>query len=306
MPAPVLAALDLSEGVELSYALIARIADDVGARALAIKGRVNEAHRLRRPRASADADVLVEPGGLDRIVDALMDVGWRKVPTPTVPPAFGYHSVTLDHPQWPCELDLHDRFPGFLADPAEVFDVLWTERTFVTAASVAIPATGLYGSALVMALHALRTPSDQRNGLELAGLVERLESRKIDPHRLLTLAEATGSVATARPFLESLGLRLSPIDEHDSGWQQWELRRSVGQTRNVGWLVALRRTPPWRWPELAVTVLLSTEPMLRRYYPEAPPGARGLWLARWWRLKRGIRDLPQAVRAARRLSAIGR
>jgi len=293
-------ALELHEGVELGYAVVARIADDLGARALAIKGRVVEAQGLRAPRASADADLLVEPTRRDDVVAALVELGWRKVPAAPIPSPFGSHSVTLTHPQWPCELDIHDHFPGFLADPADVFDALWAERTDVTVAGVAVPATGLHGSALVMGLHALRTPNDPRNGRELTGLIERLSPERLDLERLRSLASVTGCLVTARPLLTSLGLQFADSDhERDPRVREWEVRRSTGQIRNLGWLLALRRTPPWRWPALLPGILLSSEPALRRNFPQAPAGARGLWTARWWRLKRGVRDLPAGIRAAR-------
>lgn len=306
MASPASAALQLSEGVELGYALVARVADNVGARALAIKGRVNEAHGLRRRRASADVDVLVEPARLADLVGGLIAAGWREAPSPPVPPTFGFHSVTLVHPSWPCEIDVHDRFPGFLAAPEDVFDELWSERTFVLAGGVAVPATGLYGTALVMALHALRTPADPRNARELAGLVERLSTRPLDRSQLSRLASATGCLATARPFLQQLSIDHSLSGGTNADLAQWELRQTIGQTRNVGWLVALRRTPPWRWPALVLRVLLSNEAMLRKFYPQAPPGRRGLWLARWWRLKAAVRDLPRAVSAARRVRTLSR
>jgi hypothetical protein len=296
------AALTLAEGVELGYALIARVADDIGARAIAIKGLVNEAHRLRAPRDSVDVDILVEPARHADLVSALLAIGWTAAPTAAAPPAFGAHSVALHHPAWPCEVDLHDRFPGFLADPVDVFEVLWAGHTFVVAGGVAVPATGLHESALVMALHALRTPGEPRNARELVDLVTRLASRGVDADRLRALAAATGCLTTARPFLVALGVSTQRPDADDPLVMQWELRRSVRQTRNLGWLVALRRTVPWRWPGLLVATFLSSEPLLRQYYPQAPAGRRGLWLARWWRLKAAVRDLPRALRVARRIS----
>jgi len=293
--------LTLAEGTELSYALVARAADEIGARVLAIKGRVNEAHGLRLPHVSADVDVLVEPARLRDVVTALVVAGWQQRPTPSVPSPFGAHSVTLFHPQWPCEIDVHDRFPGFLADPDDVFDALWLERTDVVLGHVAVPVTGIHGTALILALHALRNPRASRSDRELTGLIERAECRGIDPARLRALSEATGCAATARPLLAALGVDPGPATTENREFQQWELRRTVGPIRNLGWLVAARRTPPWRWPALAVRVLLSNEPMLRHNYPEAPPGNRGLWLARWWRFKLAIRDLPTALRAARAL-----
>jgi hypothetical protein len=306
MPDPATSSLTLAEGVELGYALVTRAADDVGARVLVIKGLVNEAHGLREPHVSADVDVLVEPTRLQDVVAGLCSHGWTRVPLPPVASPFGAHSVALAHARWPCEIDVHDRFPGFLADPSQVFETLWEDRADVTLGHVHVPATGLHGTALILALHALRTPHASRSERELAGLVRRAESRGIGPGRLLTLAEATGCTTTARPLLAALGVDPGPSAAADRAVQEWELRRLIGPTRNLGWLIAARRTPPWRWPALLLRVLLSTEPMLRHHYPQAPPGRRGLWLARWWRLRLAVRDLPRAVRAARRLAKVSR
>ena len=298
MPAP---SLELAEGIELGCALTARVADDIGARALAIKGLVNEAHGLREPRPSADVDLLVEPGRHADVVDALLAAGWRRAPTPPAPPAFGYHSVTLNHPSWPCEIDVHDRFPGFLADPADAFETFWVGRTFIVAAGVAVPAPGLCESALLMALHALRAPTDPRNSRELIDLVTRLSARPVDLDRLRSLAAETGCLATARPLLVALGIDVPPADRNDPRLVEWELRRTAARTRNVGWLVALRRASPVHWPALLWSILLSNEPMLRLRYPQAPPGRAGVWLARWWRTRTAVRDLPRAMRLARRI-----
>jgi hypothetical protein len=301
MPIASETSLELGEGVELGYALVARAAENIGARALAIKGLVGETHRLRKPRASADVDVLVEPDRSEDLVDTLVRAGWHRTPTSVVPTPFGSHSVTLNHPHWPCEIDVHHRFPGFLADRTTTFDALWAEHTFIVAAGIAVPATDLYGTTLVMALHALRTPSDSRKRHELFGLVGRLPRRHFDPERLRRLASTTGCLATARPFLQAVGVDTSAADTRDPAVAEWELRQTVTQTRNLGWVSAVRRTPPWRWPGIILKVLLADEAMLRHYYPHAPAGRRGLWLARWWRLKLAVRDLPQAIRIVRRL-----
>ena len=71
--------LDIDEGVPLGYALIARLAGVNGIPVLAIKGPTLERLGLRLPHRSVDVDVLVEPGRLGDLLDALGDVGWTRL-----------------------------------------------------------------------------------------------------------------------------------------------------------------------------------------------------------------------------------
>ena len=71
--------LRAEEAVPLLHALIARAADDLGVRVLAIKGPVVALQGLREQRTSADVDVLVHPRDLEPLVDGLVALGWRRV-----------------------------------------------------------------------------------------------------------------------------------------------------------------------------------------------------------------------------------
>ncbi|MCW5950830.1 MAG: nucleotidyltransferase family protein, partial [Propionibacteriaceae bacterium] len=194
------------EAIELAYALTMEAADRVGARALAIKGLVSSFHGLRPARTPADVDILVEPDGFPAFARQLQTWGWRirlgeftDFPVP-------HHSVTYIHDQWPCDIDAHHRFPGFLAPPGEVFDTLWERHHLLPAAGRMIPMTDWTGSATITALHSVRsTPDNPRHSDELHKLLD-LAPTWTQAHRsdLATLALATGCVQS----LEAIWPRL--------------------------------------------------------------------------------------------------
>ena len=73
-----------------------------------------------------------------------------------------------------------------------------------------------------------------------------------------------------------------------------------GTTAGVSWLLRLRSAPVIRWPALVPEMLLGREDRLRDRFPQLPAGRGALWLARWWRLRAAVRDLPAAYAAIRR------
>lgn len=295
-------ALAQPEGVALAHALLARLARDCGVRALAMKGPVSAHHGWREPRVSADADLLVEPRGLEPLVARLEELGWERKP-------YGAdHSVTLRHPLWPCELDLHGRFPGFLADADDAFDALWRTRSTIELAGYPQPCTGPEASAVVAALHALREPEHGRHQHEVEQLVQRLAQRSRTRAGIEAVARETGALRTLAPLLDRLGWSPAAEDAtlHAQAYAAWELRRATGGTSGVGWLVRLRCTPVRHWPALVPKIALGEQDRLRERFPAAPEGVRGLWLARWWRLRTAVRDLPAAIAATRRYSRTSR
>jgi hypothetical protein len=291
-----------AEGVPLSYALLDRIGRDVGTRTLAIKGPVPAAWGLRSPRESGDADVLVEPAGVDLVCEALTGLGWSVKPVPAAAPASSLHSDTLRHPQWPNEIDLHFRYPGFLVAPQVAFEALWRERRPVEIAGREVAATGPLGSALVLALHALREPDDPRNRDELADLVQRLRERP-DQHRdLVAFAEESGATGAVLPLFERLGCAPDgdvPLAQREA-LATWRLRLDARSAPGADLLVELGRTPAWRWPALAARVVLGDATNLRRRYPAVAATRFGLARARLCRIRDMVGDLPGALRVAQR------
>lgn len=289
--------LDLDEGVPLGYALVARIAADHEIPVLAIKGPTLSQLGLRAPRRSLDIDVLVDPARLNELLGALSRAGWGRFAAggpsgQVIPP----HSVPLTHESWPAEIDVHHYFPGFLADPAVVFGVLWRDRTVVDLAGQQVVVPSRPASAAVALLHLLR--GGARRERELDQLVSHL-SAALSPDEGRTLAQLAAETAadgTLAPALGRLGLaRTDHLETSEPANAAWELARRSGGAHTVGWLLTFRHSPVHTWPRLAWRALWLTETELRTRYPGARPGQLGLagmWLSRWWT---GLRALPRAV-----------
>ncbi|RJS45382.1 nucleotidyltransferase family protein [Nocardioides cavernaquae] len=291
--------LSQTEALELLPVLVASVAEQIGARVLLIKGAVVTGHGLRAPRLSDDVDFMVEPARFEDLVARLTELGWR-IPGGDVPSVLDVrHSEAMRHEHWVCELDVHRMFPGFFADDADVFEALWADRSMITLGGIDLPAAGLAGSIVIAALHALRVPDMPRHVVELDQLQTYLRDRASDQTlaEVLALIQVTGSAVPLAPLMPSLGS--VPADESDADrhqLQQWRLHAAKGDTRAVAWLQELRRQPWWRWPFAILRALLgASEWDLRKNNPQAPPGRRGVWLARWWRLRDVVPQLPKAI-----------
>jgi hypothetical protein len=292
--------LALSEAVPLAHALVDRVARDADVRVLFIKGPTAEEQGLREPRTSLDVDALVDPGRRHVLADRLTGLGWVDEHPYTSPTVLPMHSLTHRHRAWPCELDLHDRFPGFFADPQEVFERLWAGRTTVTVAACESPCPEPAGQALVLALHALRDPHHAAKVHELDDLAHRISRTATEDslRHLAELARDLGAADTAAPFLDRVGAppvgrgTTAPADLHD-----WRLRTQPADATAVSWVHELRRLPWYRWPGYLWYAATLSDVELRLAEPNLPPGRLPLLRARARRLRRGLAALPKAVRS---------
>jgi hypothetical protein len=298
--------LQQQEAVLLAHALVARLADRVGARVLFIKGPTAVALGVRPDRRSTDVDALADREGFATLCAGLTDCGWqpRNPDTGlrhTADLAFE-HSAHFIHPRWPCDLDVHFSFPGFLAPEAEVFDSLWATRTTVEVAERAVLSPSPAGQALVVALHALRDPDKPASQHDLSHLQARLTTWPPDDlAELSDLAMATGASGSAAPFLETVGARVPTGDPRLAArLADWRARQQ-GFGRSTMWLVELRRSP---WREKPGTLRRAVLPP-RAYLVSSHLAAdlsRGrvvlLHVRRW---VRAIASMPGALRRAARL-----
>ena len=80
--------------------------------------------------------MLIEPSGFDVFVAAIEHAGWRERASTLAGSVFTTHSRTFVHRDWPCDLDVHRFFPGFLAEPETVFDELWRRHEAIEVAQL--------------------------------------------------------------------------------------------------------------------------------------------------------------------------
>ena len=278
---------------------MARVAEDAGIRVLFIKGPILAMQGLRPERPSVDVDVLVDPSRFDEMQERLREVGWRIEVPSTGPHVMTFHSKAYRHDNWPCEIDVHDRFPGFFADPQDVFEALWARRTTATIAGRDVPCPDVLGNAAIAALHSLRDPSYERSRRDLAFMTEVL-GEGLDQGQLRELAElavATGASDTLRPFLDAIGApMLGEGATPTKDLEAWQIRTSSSGVKTVAYVYQLKHAPKRQWLPILWHGLVLTEAEIRRSQPDAAPGAWGLFKARVRRLRWGLADLPRAAR----------
>lgn len=143
-----------SVGIRFSHAALQALAEDHGVDLLHIKGPAIDATLLDGPRDSIDADVLVRPSHVARLLDAMHRHGWSTQYRFEDGSAFE-HASTLVHPIL-APVDVHRRFPGIDADPSAAFDRLWADRHDADLAGVVCPVPSVTAQRVLLIVHAAR------------------------------------------------------------------------------------------------------------------------------------------------------
>jgi hypothetical protein len=150
------------EAVALASAYVCQLARYRSIRALLIKGQTGERHGLRAPKDSADVDVLVDPIAFDALRTVLVEHGWIRRQDSFRGQRDAPHSVTLMHASWPCDIDLHRFFPGFLGEPQVTFDELWGRSEVAEIGHCPCFVTDKASTALILILNELRADDQAR------------------------------------------------------------------------------------------------------------------------------------------------
>ncbi|MFC8682655.1 hypothetical protein ACFT30_14145 [Microbacterium ureisolvens] len=291
--------LRLGEAIELGHALMQHDATGRGIRVLFIKGPAMHRHGLRGERVSTDIDVLVEPARFGEFCDAAIESGWRERPGSFISRRTTLHSRTFVREGWPCDLDVHGYFPGFLADPSTVFDALWERRESMAFAHHDCDIPDRVGGLLILALHCLRGASiERRHADELEQLV-RVDLTAAERADAASLALATGSAATLETVLPRLGIEATPPGDElkSAALREWRERVAAGSHGAYFWLRAFREA---RWSERPTIVWRAVWPTRRDLLtgrPETVDTVAGRVRARAARWARGVRSAPGGVAA---------
>ncbi|WP_087873001.1 nucleotidyltransferase family protein [Arthrobacter globiformis] len=285
--------LSISEGVFLGHALVARVAETLGIRAFFIKGPASIMQGLRLPKVSVDVDVFVAPADLQSLLAGLHQRGWRKRVAEEDERVFHKHSVTLNHPAWPCHIDIHFRFPGMEKDPADAFDVMWarTEVLEIAGRGVRVPTKEL--GIVLLALHALRAPHLHVSQQELAFLKD-LSTREALGPAIHEISEATEALAAVRPFLEEIlpGHAAVEWPEASTEWRNRLFSREPGSAR----IIALLNAPSRDKLQMLRAALLPPDTVYLSQDPSidlSPKGRVRAYIDRW---KRFLRASPRLLR----------
>ncbi|WP_431796131.1 nucleotidyltransferase family protein [Microbacterium enclense] len=268
-----------SAAVDLLAPVLHHVAAANGIRVLSIKGSVLSEQGLREPRQPSDVDILVDPLRFDDLVVLLRAAGWmdrdRKVlvPLPASGTVLAPHARTLEHPNWPCQLDLHRYYPGFLRSAAAVFDHLWGARVIVEIAHAGCGVPAPPDHWILAALHALRSgDDDQLSELEVAA-ARVFAGRQ---SALLARAEVLGAVGPLGDSLERLtGLRPEVPESEQELLTAWQRRIAdpeslpeafIEQFRAARGLTRLQFAARQAWPT----------PRSARAFHDVGPGPLGL------------------------------
>ena len=291
----------LAASTLLLTAAVARVAALSGVRLVVIKGIAATEYRLRRPRLSSDVDAMVSPDDYDAFIATLEERGWvRRAHDPDTD-TFPLHSVSLYHPGWAADIDLHFRYPGIEVPTSDVFELLWAQRTTIWCGNQPVLIPGLADSIMIGAVHAIRSIWSEPHRAELDYLVRRC--RRMDSGLLVARARELGALATARPFLERL-LPLHSDIEWGEASEEWRVRTEFPEAIDRRALLWKRASSRERLTKLRhalfppVSALVKQTTRSRLQPTELVAG----YLARWARglkvLPRGLVTLARAPRRA--------
>ncbi len=235
-------------GVQFSHACLQVLADDHGVDLLHIKGPAVDETLLDRktvqdpdtqesveetiPRSSVDADVLVRPSHVTRLIEAMSRHGWRMAFDFVDGSAFE-HASTWEHPSFE-HVDVHRQFPGIGLDREAAFDILWRARHATLIAGLSCPVPDTTAQRLILILHAVRggelQHSDIANSWTRASDEQRRDVERLaaDLHAQVALAAATGHLDDYRDARE---------------YDLWKVLSTGDRSRTRLWLARVKAQP---------------------------------------------------------------
>lgn len=213
--------------VRLGHAAVQHVARLAGVDLLHIKGESLDQSLVHPGRRSTDVDVLVRPEHVDRLLEALVAAGYRAVGRFATSSPFE-HSATLRHKHWGL-LDVHRTFPGIGLPPHDAFDLLWRERSAAVIADVDCATPDVDTQALILLLHAARSPDDKQAARDVRHVWDDADSArraKLRDRAQLMEAQVAFGVAV-RDVTDAANPedRLWSLVSHESGrLDEWRAR----------------------------------------------------------------------------------
>ncbi|MCS5716767.1 nucleotidyltransferase family protein [Herbiconiux sp. CPCC 205763] len=284
----------------MAAALSAHVAECSGIPLLLIKGPVLAEQGLRNPRGYADVDVWIPTHDSDAFVALLAKRGWHERGPNWFTDRVGSHSITLINDRWPCDIDVHFRFPGFLAPDEVVFGELWRTRSSMVLAGREVAVTGRASSAAILALHSIRQQWDRSKEYELEFLIEVVSEDDALIDEIVDVAAIGGASETLKPLFERLGATAKPgYLASDRELQEWHNRRAH-RSRTGQWLGYLKSLPARKWPREFVIVVWPPTELFLQDHPGHQTTAAALFRGRVRRLLKGAAGVGHIIIARTR------
>ncbi len=252
-------------------------------------------------RASVDVDVLVPPEEWDRTVEKLTSRGFIATHEgsregETAPHSMEFHRE--DEELGRHSIDLHRYFPGIELPASDAFEVLWAETVADVQAGVPVWFPSLRARALVVGLHAARSPGVRRTLDDLTRMAEWADTNGWEP--VVSLARGLEALPALRAGLELLPDGPAVVERaglsNVTVTPEWALM-SHHAGRTALRLEELREAPWHQRPGQVARWVVPSPTMMRIRDPRASEGAWGLTRAYGVRLGQGLRQLPTAIRA---------
>ena len=297
--------LPVGMAIQLAHSAVQALAEDCEADVLHIKGPavddslldtlygVSDAEDGRVDvvaRPSIDADILVRPSHVPRLLEAMHSSGGWTTVTRFQDSSPFEHDATLEHP-FLGHTDVHRWFPGIGCEPETAFDRLWADRHTVHIAGYPCAVPAVTAQRLVLLLHAARGPvdgnADVRRTWDSATPAERAEVERlaVDLKATVALAAATG--------------RLDQV-KGDRSSQLWRLLSSGDSPRLALWWAVVRSArTPWQATRASVRLAVPRRAVLRLRLgrPATRREVIGAYLAQ---ARLGATELGAALRRDRR------
>jgi hypothetical protein len=146
--------------VAMAHAAVQYLATRANTDLLHIKGPALDRDLTWDGRSGTDADILVRPAHLPRLLELLAACSWVQMDSFQTSSSFE-HSATFRHENWGY-VDVHRYIPGIALDPSKAFDVLWEERKtrMIAGHGCAVPSGP--AQILILVLHAARSGGSKR------------------------------------------------------------------------------------------------------------------------------------------------
>lgn len=275
-----------SVGIRFAHAAVQVLADDHGVDLLHIKGPAVDESLLDHERHSIDADVLVRPAHVGRLIAAMHEHGWRTQYRFEDGSAFE-HASTLVHP-FLAPVDVHRRFPGIDADAEVAFERFWEERHVADLAGVPCAVPPVAAQRLLLIIHAARAGRLNHGDIS-RGWVAASEAERA----------AVVEVADAVAARVALAAGTGHLDEHIGapGYELWKVLSTGDPSKAHLWVARVRAAPTRRAALRTAVRLLVPNRQRMEVSLGRRPTRREVVGAYFSRSRRGAREFVSTIRA---------